>query len=42
MAHTEPAPKTPWQTPHWRAIPAREAEMPVGKLNPGGDGIAMS
>ena len=38
----ETKPKLPWRTPRWRAIPARDAEMPVGKANPGTDGIGMS
>ena len=31
-----------WQTPRLRRFSAAEAQMPVGKTNPGGDGISMS
>jgi hypothetical protein len=34
--------KRSWQTPSWRAIPTRDAEMAVGKVNPGGDGAVHS
>ena len=34
--------RAPWQAPHLRRHPAREAQMPVGKSNPGSDGISMS
>jgi hypothetical protein len=32
-------PRRPWQTPQMRTFDARDAEMPVGKANPGPDGI---
>jgi hypothetical protein len=34
--------RTPWQTPRLRRVPARDAQMPVGKADPGSDGISMS
>ncbi|MEI9996527.1 MAG: hypothetical protein WDM91_18160 [Rhizomicrobium sp.] len=36
------AKRLPWQTPRLRAIAASAAQMPVGKTNPGSDGISMS